>query len=476
MPKIKLLFLKKFYSWPLFLLIASAFFHFIFLEQPKQVVFDEVHFGKFASAYFTGEYFFDIHPPLGKLIIASGAYLGGYQNYLKNHNPFGFDDIGEKMENLPVFGFRFFPALAGTFFPLVIFIFLKSLGLKNRTAQLISFFCLIETSFLTQSRFILLDSFLILFGFLGLFFFFSSFQKKSPYFFQILAGIFLGASFSIKWTGLSFLGIALIFLTIEWLDNNEKWIFTFFSKIFSKKIFSPIKLFSNFNKKNFFQTFLSLFLILFSAITIYISSFALHFSLLSKEGPGDAFMEENFRQKELNFWGKFIQLNQKMNMYNSNLTATHPDDSFFWQWPIMKEPIHYWNSGKSRIIFFGNPILWTGGFLGIIFYIIFWKRIHLDKKIKFIFLVGFWSNFLPFFAVSRSLFLYHYLSALVFSLIFWGIFLTEILDWRKKWVKIFQFLFIFLSLVSFFLFSFLAYGIEPLNQWHKKIIDFFLYY
>ena len=37
---------------------------------PDGVVFDEYHFGKFVNNYFDGQYFFDIHPPLGKLTLA----------------------------------------------------------------------------------------------------------------------------------------------------------------------------------------------------------------------------------------------------------------------------------------------------------------------------------------------------------------------------------------------------------------------
>ncbi len=64
--------------------------HFAFFGHPNETVFDEVHFGKFVNGYLSHKYFFDIHPPLGKLMISGVAKLSGYKT------GFDFKEIGEK--------------------------------------------------------------------------------------------------------------------------------------------------------------------------------------------------------------------------------------------------------------------------------------------------------------------------------------------------------------------------------------------
>jgi len=69
-------------NWqPIVLGILSFFTRFLFLSHPSEVVFDEVYFGSYVKNYFTHSYFYNDHPPLGKLIIYFFAKIFGLSNY-----------------------------------------------------------------------------------------------------------------------------------------------------------------------------------------------------------------------------------------------------------------------------------------------------------------------------------------------------------------------------------------------------------
>src|SRR3989344_4078090 len=113
-------FLKNEYFWVGGLIFLGLLTRLVFLGNPAEVVFDEVHFGKFASAYFAGDYYFDIHPPLGKLLIALGAFLGGYADYVRQNGVFSFESISMAYGAVPYVWFRVLPALFGALVPLAV--------------------------------------------------------------------------------------------------------------------------------------------------------------------------------------------------------------------------------------------------------------------------------------------------------------------------------------------------------------------
>lgn len=90
------------------------------------ISFDEVHFGKFASYYLQRTYYFDVHPPLGKLLIAAWGYCVGYDGH------FLFENIGDDYvkHKVPYILLRLLPALCGSFIVPVCFSTLKEMGVS----------------------------------------------------------------------------------------------------------------------------------------------------------------------------------------------------------------------------------------------------------------------------------------------------------------------------------------------------------
>lgn len=421
----------------LILLAISLTTHFAFFGHPNQTVFDEVHFGKFISGYYTHEYYFDIHPPLGKLMIAGFAKIFNFKP------EFSFTEIGKIFPDNKYLALRFLPSLAGTFLPIVIFLLSLQLKFKPQGAFIAGFLVAIENALLVQTHYILMDGFLLLFGFSALLFYF---RRKF-----IWMAIFGGLAMSIKWTGLTFL--ALPFL---------------------------IEVFYLFKEKNLRAILRLPIYFLFIPLILYFSIFIVHFALLTKPGPGDAFMKPTFQQD--NVVSKFFQLNTEMYRSNQRLTATHPYGSQWYSWPFMARPIFYWvsqgegsreagiASENSRIYLIGNPVIWWASTAAIILLLLQnlkFKIFNLKLNTFGILLSGYFLNLLPFIGIKRVMFLYHYLTGLIFAILV----LVYLIEKKEHARKIFIGLAI-ASVAAFIYFAPLTYGL-PLNpKTHEKRVWF----
>lgn len=449
--------------WDVFFLCFFSFLtRFSFLSYPARVVFDEAHFGLYATKYLSHQYYFDIHPPLGKMILALAGFLAKVK-------PGFYFETGSEYYDFNFLALRFLPALFGSLLVLLVYFFVREIGLSRKVAFLSGFMIIFDNALLVQSRFILLDIFLIFFIFLSLLLFYRS--KKALifsfqwYFLNILLGFSLGAAISIKWTGLFVVGLI--------------WLWSVFKDRFS----SP---------KEFFLKVIFLFLLPF---LFYFLIFVVHLQLLSSsclENCGYV-LEKDIQNSGTNGFlfnnppaqnllDNFLGINKIMLATNLNDSNSYIYQSNWWGWPLMTGKIKYssestdsipfesFKASKAFPVYFsGNPIVWWFGLAGMVGLLFLVKKrlAILNLKLRqfsklyifeFLFL-GYLIHLLPFLVVTRFMLMYHYLPALVFLIIMLALFIEEIMNLlSKRRANIVFFLFLILVFLGFIFSASLTYG------------------
>ena len=86
--------------------------------------FDEVHFGKFASFYIRGDYYFDVHLPFAKLMLGAAGWFAGFKG------DFDFETIGGSYtdNHVPYVGMRALPATLGAMTVPIVYVIMKESG------------------------------------------------------------------------------------------------------------------------------------------------------------------------------------------------------------------------------------------------------------------------------------------------------------------------------------------------------------
>jgi dolichyl-phosphate-mannose-protein mannosyltransferase len=438
--------IKKYY--PYILLGLSVLVHFVFFGHPSQIVFDEVTFGKFIQASWLGNYYFDLHPPLGKWLLTIGSAP------FSMDASFVFDRIGSPYKDYAYLGMRAMTTLSGTFLPLLIYYILNRLQSNSLVSFVAGLFVIFENNLLVTSRFFMLDIFLLFFGFAAVLLYLKC-REKFTWKLWVLTAIIAVSAFLIKWTAASFLAFIVMFELLDFIKGQNR-------RSFKKR------------------------LIVFCgvAFAFYFLIFAIHFELLPNTGQGDDFMSPQFQKElvgskfynnsnyeSLNTIGKFIELNYMLWRYHQTMHQNHPYSSSAIEWLWMKRPIYYWEDGapenKARIYLLGNPFLWWAGSVAIFFLLSSelidikskWQKLIMKNSEKIepstFILILFAANYLPFFLISRVMFIYHYNVALVVSLMALAFVSVEV--FRNKYLLG---LTCFLGIGMFLFFAPLSYGLS----------------
>lgn len=174
------------------------------LGVPRSLAFDEVYYVPFAASILHNQPFFDAHPPLGKYWLALGVTLVHRGQEIWGEAP----ALAELMAN-PV-TYRWLNAALGAGVPLVVgwVAWEWSRGspmLRRYWFALLAVVCTsLNGLLLVESRLALLHVALVGFGLISVAAWGRSHHAQHPRPWRLLAGLALGASISIKWSGASY--------------------------------------------------------------------------------------------------------------------------------------------------------------------------------------------------------------------------------------------------------------------------------
>lgn len=396
------------------------------------LVFDEVYYAKFGNNYLTHTPFFDGHPPLGKLLIAFGIWIG-------DRIPFWKQEVnGLTGSVLSPLSYRWMNAFSGSFIPLIVAAIAYQLSYRRSFSLLAGLFTTCDGIFLVESRYALINQYIVIFGLLGHWFFLKALanQRQKRNFWLIFSGIAFGASIATKWNGLWFLlGIYVIWI-LTWLwqlwqrrgaDGTDKLSldYSFATTSVAKKL----------AQLNFFQMAFFLGII---PIIVYSLIWIPHLQLDTKYG----FIEVH---------KQILQFHERL---GGNSPKIHPYCAAWYKWPLMTRPMAYFYqtassmkdplpamgpplpSGVGRVVYdvhaMGNPILWWFGLAAILFLfgMLVWQifipwikqkllpplqNLSVDTWIALYLIVSYATNLLPWVGVNRCVFIYHYMTAVVFA-------------------------------------------------------------
>ncbi|KAG7282452.1 hypothetical protein CRUP_018169, partial [Coryphaenoides rupestris] len=247
------------------------------LAEPPHVCWDETHFGKMGSYYINRTFFFDVHPPLGKMLIGLAGYVTGYDG------TFPFVKPGDKYEHHNFWGMRGFCAALGSSLPVFAYFIALELSRSNSAALIAASLLIFDTGSITISQYILLDP-ILMFFIMGAVLSMVKFnqQRSRPFsgswwLWLLLTGVNLSGAIGVKFVGL------FVILLVGFNTAGDLW-----------RLLGDLHLSLVDVGKHFLARVVGLILL---PLFLYVAVFAVHFVVLNHSGPGDGFFSSAFQSR-----------------------------------------------------------------------------------------------------------------------------------------------------------------------------------
>lgn len=368
---------------------------------PDHVIFDEVHFGNFTNWYIKNRFHFDIHPPLGKMIMAMIAGWTQYKGDIEYGSKFGQQYLHDELFFVSQ---RITPAIFSAFTSPCIYAACKCLSISTFGSTCAALILTFDMSLIVEGKFILSDGVLHFFVALHIFAL-CHLLNHSTNINLIVDGLTLGAAAACKYTALGLIAVDGM--------SQLAWMYL--------------------KRPSIYRTFRHAFLILMPAVAVFGLAWIIHFVITPWNGLSYEYLEKysstilNRKKVKYEYKGKrlmgsslFIRIifwNQVMNRINMRSDIPHPYESDPKYWPFLLDRwVGFYGSGSEiEIQCMGNPLIYWSSTLALIFTAICALFGRADRR-NLLLVWGWCVSYFPFILVPRTMFLYHYLIPLMFAI------------------------------------------------------------
>ena len=323
--------------------VIGGVLRFVRLDNPKSIVFDEVYYAKDACWYVNvsekiceiASEQSNVHPPLGKWLIAIGIRLFGYDS----------------------FGWRVASAVAGTITIALLYLLARRILKSTLAATLASGLLAFDLLHFVQSRISMLDIFVPMFGVAAVLFVVYDRDRYRPdpeverarnglldRPWRLAAGACGGAAVACKWSGIFYLGMVIL-LTIVW-------------ELAARRSDGEGRVFA----RAFLQESLSIIIwLLLLPVGIYLITYLGRLDVTA----------------EISWWQALKDRHVYMFDFHRNLDSTHGYQSPPWSWILLKRPVSYYyerraNGDPGEIFAAGSPFVWWASILALVYLAVRW--------------------------------------------------------------------------------------------------------
>ena len=394
--------------------------------------FDEIYYARSAYEYANGMDAYEwSHPPLGKLLITIPVAIFGF-------SPFTYRLMGN------IFGILLIPLM---------YILAKKLFKDRKWAILGGLIMMFDCFHFAHTRIALVDGFQIFFILLSVLFMKEYldlnkkdlFKKKAKY--LLLSGTFIGCAIATKWNAFyPALGLAIVFFVHLFKENEFNAIKLLKSKVNKKNILKCLCILGVIPLALYYLTYLiinsnvskTIIIVYYAIITLII--LVILSILLFKDKklfklfcicvisfiviPVIIYILSYILFPTLSYYDGtlkgIIDINKMMYDYHSNLVATHPFSSSWYEWPMMIKPVWFYTGNtldglRMTITDIGNPVIWWFGIISFIYLLI--SSFKNKEKNNIFLLIFILSSYVPYVFIGRLMFMYHYFITLPFIML-----------------------------------------------------------